>query len=618
MATQVASLFGVLSLRDEQFRRGMQDARGNMRDLSQNLQDLGGRVQGMGQQMTLMTAPLAAAMGVGINNSRNFSRAMSNVNSILGISGEEAEALRTQILEFGGDSIYGPQATAEAFYRVVSAVQDTSSHMAILEQGTRTAAAGQADLEATTGALISTMNAYGLQAEDAAWVSDVFSQTVAKGDTNMNDLARSMPQVTGLASQFGIGVDELGGNLAYMTGQGFAASESATMMRSMISTLLAPTADVASVIQELGFESGQALLEGEGLVGAYELLAGQAGSLAGLITNQEALTGGLLLTKEGADEFFATYMEGIDGATERQAEIQGQTEGWDRLRSKLQEVSIMAGDRLEPHLNRLFDETIIPGIDTVLDWADENENAANTILMVAAGAVAAGPVLLVLGTIIKGVGMIVGVATTAVGLLKGAFALLLSPVGAGIALGVVLYTVLNDLLEPFGGLKGVVDDAWTTLQQLGLIITFHVLNAIDNLKNKINELLGPASWIAGAFRDAKQAVEDFLGVSSQAVGVNPSYTVQNPQSALMDPFGEMRAAGGPVTGGMPYVVGERGPELFVPASSGNIVPNYALAGAGGMSFEGAVFNIHANDYEGGRAAGRGFRDELDMLMNEAG
>lgn len=34
---------------------------------------------------------------------------------------------------------------------------------------------------------------------------------------------------------------------------------------------------------------------------------------------------------------------------------------------------------------------------------------------------------------------------------------------------------------------------------------------------------------------------------------------------------EQRAAGGPVSGGSPYIVGERGPELFVPASNGYIV-----------------------------------------------
>ena len=39
------------------------------------------------------------------------------------------------------------------------------------------------------------------------------------------------------------------------------------------------------------------------------------------------------------------------------------------------------------------------------------------------------------------------------------------------------------------------------------------------------------------------------------------------------------AKGGPVLKGTPYVVGERGPELFVPNSSGNIVPNHEMGGA---------------------------------------
>lgn len=39
-----------------------------------------------------------------------------------------------------------------------------------------------------------------------------------------------------------------------------------------------------------------------------------------------------------------------------------------------------------------------------------------------------------------------------------------------------------------------------------------------------------------------------------------------------------RAEGGPVTGGKPYLVGEKGPEIFTPPTSGNIVPNSALQG----------------------------------------
>jgi len=52
-----------------------------------------------------------------------------------------------------------------------------------------------------------------------------------------------------------------------------------------------------------------------------------------------------------------------------------------------------------------------------------------------------------------------------------------------------------------------------------------------------------------------------------------------------------RAEGGPVGSGNPYIVGERGPELFVPRTSGSIVSNDRLAGA---SFGGGGINITYN------------------------
>jgi hypothetical protein len=54
---------------------------------------------------------------------------------------------------------------------------------------------------------------------------------------------------------------------------------------------------------------------------------------------------------------------------------------------------------------------------------------------------------------------------------------------------------------------------------------------------------------------------------------------------------EKRATGGPVSANRPYIVGERGPELFVPGSSGGIVPNNAMMG-GGMTVA-PVYNIDA-------------------------
>lgn len=53
-------------------------------------------------------------------------------------------------------------------------------------------------------------------------------------------------------------------------------------------------------------------------------------------------------------------------------------------------------------------------------------------------------------------------------------------------------------------------------------------------------------------------------------------------------FPEARAAGGPVTAGTPYLVGERGPEIVVPGRSGTVIPNNRIGGTAGSSM---VVNI---------------------------
>lgn len=58
------------------------------------------------------------------------------------------------------------------------------------------------------------------------------------------------------------------------------------------------------------------------------------------------------------------------------------------------------------------------------------------------------------------------------------------------------------------------------------------------------------------------------------------------------PISGARAAGGPVTAGAAYLVGERGPELFVPSSSGSIAPN---ANLGAPQRPQIVMNVAARD-----------------------
>ena len=47
--------------------------------------------------------------------------------------------------------------------------------------------------------------------------------------------------------------------------------------------------------------------------------------------------------------------------------------------------------------------------------------------------------------------------------------------------------------------------------------------------------------------------------------------------------GYAKADGGPVSGNNAYLVGERGPEIFMPPGSGTIIPNHALSMGGGTT-----------------------------------
>lgn len=80
---------------------------------------------------------------------------------------------------------------------------------------------------------------------------------------------------------------------------------------------------------------------------------------------------------------------------------------------------------------------------------------------------------------------------------------------------------------------------------------------------------------------AKKAIAGFVNMAIGGLFDQPS---TGPGSSTWDGYGNTlsgaRAGGGPVSSGLSYLVGEKGPEIFTPSSSGNIIPNHQLGGGG--------------------------------------
>jgi hypothetical protein len=120
-----------------------------------------------------------------------------------------------------------------------------------------------------------------------------------------------------------------------------------------------------------------------------------------------------------------------------------------------------------------------------------------------------------------------------------------------------------------------------------------MMDAYDRMKMAQKELADTAkgthqAWVTsaqgvlGAVQQMKGALSgDFLDILSAALGLftqlgTSGLLGKSVQTNMLYPsIGALgkRAAGGPVTGGTPYLVGEKGPELFVPGASGSIVAN---------------------------------------------
>ncbi len=71
------------------------------------------------------------------------------------------------------------------------------------------------------------------------------------------------------------------------------------------------------------------------------------------------------------------------------------------------------------------------------------------------------------------------------------------------------------------------------------------------------------------------------------------------QKTITGPIGALMglASGGPAQAGTPYIIGEEGPEVFVPNTSGTVIPNDQLRSSGGSAMGGTniVYNISAVD-----------------------
>lgn len=278
----------------------------------------------------------------------------------------------------------------EGLYQVISnQIQGAAEQIQVLESASNLAKVGVADLSDTVNLLTGTINAFQLDAGNANQIAGVFFETVRLGRTRIGELAQSFGSVAPLAKEAGLEFEELAGAFATITVNGVDTAKAATQLRGVINAFIKPTKEMAAVLREAGFSSGELAIETLGLGGALDLIqkatGGSTTEMAKLIPRVRGLAGALVLARNEGQKL-------EDNINELRATTD------DLLRAKLDLRLETNAEQVESALNRVKNALTIDLGQAILESIN-TFGAANKAADVLVGTIKIfGPVLVTLGT----------------------------------------------------------------------------------------------------------------------------------------------------------------------------------------------------------------------------
>ena len=428
----IARLMVELGMNSSDFDAGVKGAAAASESFVNKLGNLG---KGMSASVTL---PILGAGAAALKFSTDFNASMANVAS-LGVASGRVTELKSNIQDMAAVVGKDTGDLAGGLYQVESAFGDTADTANILKTNAMAAAAGLATTEEAIALTSAVTKGYGDTTGAAVQkVADLALQTVALGQTTFPELAASIGKVTPLTASLGVSQEELFAVMATGTGVTGGAAEVSTQLRGVLQSLMAPTADMTKLMARMGYQSGAAMIKGEGLQGTINAIVAAASAsglpLQSYLGSIEGQTLAMALAGPQSDAFAQKLaaMGSVAGMTDKA--FAAQTQGINKVGFTMKQVSIKAevmaqkiGDGLAPALGIVFDK-ITPLVDqlgVLVDWFAKADANTQTWIVGAVALVAAiGPLLMILPTLATAIGVLtgpVGLVVAAVALLSAAW-----------------------------------------------------------------------------------------------------------------------------------------------------------------------------------------------------
>ena len=539
---------------------------------------------------------VTAAGTLALKSAMDFEKGMANVGTLLdgdvkGKLSSMGESLKTISKDTGVDL----NNLSGGLYEVVSAFGESADSTKQLEIAAKAAKAGNAETSEAVKMLSAVTKGYGdTSAEAVGKAADLAFETVKLGQTSFPELASSMGAVIPLASTLKVSQEELFGAMATLTGVTGGTAEVTTQLKATMQGFMSPSAEMSEALKKMGYASGAAALESEGLGSILNKLKasvnGDEVAFAGLFSSVEAKNAVLALAGSQAENFVTKTdaMTKASGAAE--GAFQQQNKSVAAMAGKIKNYGMVMltsiGEKALPIITDALDKvmTVMPSFESSVgkvfdavgpvllsignifsDSANKMGFSFENVTSIIADAVTVvGNIITAIAPVISGILQGVGSIVEAV---FPAIASVMSMVGEKI---VAVYTMLGSHSQLFQGIVETMGPIISgVISGLGVVIggAFDVIIAAVDLCLSAFEKAFPA--IEAVVKSVWNVIEPIINGIGKGISAVAG-AVKNVAGFIGGGKGDVgaNATGTSYWRGGYTTVGEHGPELInLPAGS---------------------------------------------------
>lgn len=301
-----------------------------------------------------ITGVTAATGAASLKVFSDVETAVGRLKTLSGFGGLSRDELANSLLDIAAKSGRGLEEVAETAFDIASALTADAEAIEVLDKVMQAAVGTFGEAKPIAEGLVTTMNAYGLGAEEASRSLNILLGAQDKGKTDFAQLASAMGQVAATAANMGLEVEDTAGLVAGLSTSTSSISEAATQLNAILAAVQRNAEELGQVVDinllrtnpvkflleldRAAKETGQSLLT---MLGRQEAVRG----VAGAVKNMQGLIDALNASRDPIQTFEDLYLSAAETIAVKYGQLKGQ----------LRAIFFDIGRELAPTLKRGLD-----------------------------------------------------------------------------------------------------------------------------------------------------------------------------------------------------------------------------------------------------------------------